>query len=154
VTGIRLNRKAVAAAGRRLGWRVYLTNAPAEGSLERGVRHYRADWRGERNYHPPKSEPVGGDSNFFPKNDQIRGLTHLLTLCVRVESLLEIQVAAGLQSEGKEISGLSPGLPKKGTDHPTAVSLLKALARQEVTLTRVELNGQQSVHLSALPEWL
>jgi hypothetical protein len=79
---------------------------------------------------------------------------HLLTLAVRVESLLEIQVAAGLQSEGKEIRGLYPGLPKKGMDHPTAVSLLQAIDRREVTLTRVELYGQHSVHLSALPEWL
>jgi transposase len=154
ITEVSLNRKAVAAAGRRLGWRVYLTNAPGEISLESSVRHYRANWRGERNPHRLKSEPVGIDPIFVRKDDQIRGLTYLLTLAVRVESLLEIQVAAGLQSEGKEISGLYPGLPKKVTDHPTAVSLLKAIDRQEVTLTRVELNGQQSVHLSALPVWL
>ena len=64
------------------------------------------------------------------------------------------QVANGLKSEGKEIKGLSAGLPKKATDHPTAVALLKALDRQEVTLTRAELNGQTSFHLSPVPEWL
>jgi hypothetical protein len=81
-------------------------------------------------------------------------MTHLLTMAVRVESLIEIQVARGLQSEGKEIRGLYPGLPNKGTDHPTAVAMLKAIDRKEITLTRVELNGNTSLHLSPLTEWL
>lgn len=154
VKSVVLNRKAVFAAGRRLGWRVYLSNAPAEVRLPTCVQHYRANWRGERNYNRLKCEPVGIDPIFVRQDDQITGLTHLLTLAVRVESLIEVQVACGLQKEGKEIKGLYPGLPKKGTDHPTAVSLLKAIDRQEVTLTRVALNDQTSVHLSPLPEWL
>jgi transposase len=87
-------------------------------------------------------------------DDQIIGMTDLLTLAVRIESLIEVQVARGLQSEGKEIKGLYPGLPNKGTDHPTAVALLKAIDRKEITLTRAEFNGQTSIHLSPLPEWL
>lgn len=149
-----LNRKAIAAAGQKLGWRVYLTNAPAEVSLPTCVRHYRANWRGERNYNRLKGAPVGIDPIFVRNDDQITGLTHLLTLAVRIESLIEVQVARGLQEESKEIKGLSPGLPNKGTDHPTALSLLKAIDRQDVTLTRVELDGQRADHLSPLPEWL
>src|ERR1051326_693072 len=154
VTSLVLNRKAIFAAGRRLGWRVYLSNAPAEISLPTCVQHYRANWRGERNYNRLKGEPVGIDPIFVRQDDQITGLTHLLTLAVRIESLIEVQVARGLQKEGKEITGLYPGLPNKGTDHPTAVALLKAIDRKDVTLTRVELDGQPSVHLSPLPEWL
>lgn len=154
VTSVILQRKAIAAAGQRLGWRVYLTNAPAAVSLPTCVQHYRANWRGERNYHRLKGELVGIDPIFVRQDDQIRGLTHLLTLAVRIESLLEVQVARGLQAESKEIKGLYPGLPNKGTDHPTAVALLKAIDRQDVTLTRVELDGQRSIHLSPLPEWL
>jgi len=118
------------------------------------VRHYRANWRGERNYHRLKDEPIGIDPIFVRKDDQIIGLTHLLTLAARVESLIEWPVGGGLQSEGKQIKGLYPGLPTQGTDHPTAVALLKAINRKEVTLTRAELNGQISLHLSPLPEWL
>jgi transposase len=154
VKSVVLQRKAVFAAGRRLGWRVYLSNAPAEVRLPTCVQHYRASWRGERHYKRLKCEPVGIDPIFVRQDDQIRGLTHLLTLAVRVESLIEVQVARGLQKEGKEIKGLYPGLPKQGTDHPTAVSLLKAIDRQEVSLTRVALNDQTSVQLSPLPEWL
>jgi len=52
------------------------------------------------------------------------------------------------------VKGLYPGLPNKGTDHPTAVAMLKAIDRKEITLTRAEINGQTSLHLSPLPEWL
>ena len=154
VTSVKFNRKAIFAASRRQGWRVYLTNAPTEVSLETCVRHYRANWRGENNYHRLKSEPLGSDPIFVRKDDQIRGLTHLLTLAARVACLLEIQVAHGLKSENKEIAGLYPGLPQKATDQPTAVALLKAIDRREVTLTRAVWNGQTSYHLSPLPEWL
>lgn len=154
VKSVSWDRKAVAAAGRRLGWRVQLSNAPGEVSFETCVTHYRANWRGERNYNRLKGEPIGIDPIFVRNDDQITGLTNLLTLAVRVESLIEVQVARGLQSEGKEIKGLYPGLPNKGTDHPTAVVMLKAIDRKEITLTRAEFNGQTSLHLSPLPEWL
>ena len=154
VKSVNLDRKAVAAAGRRLGWRVQLSNAPAEVSLSACVTHYRANWRGERNYNRLKGEPIGIDPIFVRNDDQITGLTNLLTMAVRVESLIEVQVARGLQSEGKEIKGLYPGLPNKGTDHPTAVAMLKAISRKEITLMRAELNGQKSLQLSPLPEWL
>lgn len=154
VKSVNPDRKAIAAAGRRLGWRVQLSNAPAEVSLPTCVTHYRANWRGERNYNRLKGEPIGIDPIFVRNDDQITGLTHLLTLAVRVESLIEVQVARGLQSEGKEIKGLYPGLPNKGTDHPTAVAMLKAIDRKEITLMRAELNGQTSLQLSPLPEWL
>jgi transposase len=154
VKSVKRNRKAIGEAGRRLGWRVQFTNAPAEVSLETCVRHYRANWRGERNYNRLKSEPVGIDPIFVHNDDQIIGMTNLLTMAVRVESLIEVRVANGLQSEDKEIKGLYPGLPNKGTDRPTAVAMLKAIDRKEITLTRAVLNGQTSLHLSSLPEWL
>jgi transposase len=154
VKSVKRDRKAIFEAGRRLGWRVQLSNAPEEVSLQTCVNHYRANWRGERNYNRLKGEPVGIDPIFVRNDDQIIGLTNLLTVAVRLECLIEVQVARGLQSESKEIKGLYPGLPNKGTDHPTAVAMLKAISRKEITLTRAEFNGQTSLHLSPLPDWL
>ena len=57
VTRVVLQRKAVFAAGLRLGWRVYLSNAPAEVTRPTCVQHYRANWRGERNYKRLKDAP-------------------------------------------------------------------------------------------------
>jgi hypothetical protein len=66
----------------------------------------------------------------------------LLTLGARVESLIELQVAQGLKSEGKKMQGLYAGLPKQETATPTAVALLEAIARSEITLTRLEWHGE------------
>src|SRR5215813_5135135 len=51
-------------------------------------------------------------------------------------------------------SGICPISTNKGTDHPTAVAMLKVIERKEITLTRAEFNGQRSLHLSPLPDWL
>lgn len=42
------------------------------------------------------------------KDDQITGLTHLLTLAVRIKSLIEVQVARGLQKESDMSSVTTP----------------------------------------------
>ena len=154
VKSVKRDRKAIAEAKRRLGWRVQLSNAPTEIPLSTCVTHYRANSRGERNYDRLKDEPIGIDPIFVRNDDQITGLTHLLTMAARIETLIELQVERGLKSEGKQIKGLYAGLPHQATDHPTAVAMLQAIARKEITLTRAEFNGQRSLHLSPLPKWL
>ena len=101
-----------------------------------------------------KSAPIGIAPLSVRRDEQIRGLTHLLTLAVRVCGWLEIQVAAGLQQAGKQLAGLYPGLPQKATAQPTAVALLPAVAPAQVTLTCLQWQGQQRLHLSPVPDWL
>lgn len=154
LTAVERHEAALAAVQARLGWRVYLTNAPARLSLVTCVQHYRENWRSERQYHRLKSAPIGMAPLYVRRDEQLRGLTHLLTLGVRLCGWLEIQVAAGLQQEGKQLAGLYPGLPQKTTAQPTAVALLQALARTQVTLTCLQWQGQQALHLSPVPAWL
>jgi transposase len=89
------------------------------------VQHYRANWRGERNYQRLKGAPVGIEPLFVRNDDPITGLPHWLTLALRIEGLIQVPGARGWQSERKAIKGRYPGLPKKGSAQPTAVSLLK-----------------------------
>jgi len=152
ITSVKRDRAAMAAQAKRLGWRVQLTNAPRAVSLNECVNHYRANWRGERNYHRLKSQPVGLDPIYVHNDDQITGLTHLLTLAARAESILEWEVERGLKREGKEMKGLYAGQPQQATATPTAVAMLQAIARSEITLTRWEFDGQASWHLTPLPE--
>ena len=95
VKSVKRDQKAIFEAGRRLGWRVQLSNAPEKVSLQTCVNHYRANWRVGRNYNRLKGEPIGIDPIFVRNDDQITGLTNLLTIAVRVESLIEAQVARG-----------------------------------------------------------
>jgi transposase len=154
ITKVTYDRAAIAARRERLGWRVQLTNAPAVISLQTCVTHYRGNWCGERNYHRLKSQPIGIDTLFVRKNDQIAGLTYLLTLAARIESVIEFQVASGLKEENKQIKGLYSGLPQKATPTPTAVAIMAAIARSEITLTQMRWQDQTTFHLTPLPELL
>lgn len=154
ITKITRDQAAIATKRERLGWRVQLTNAPAAVSLRTCVTHYRGNWCGERNYHRLKSQPIGIDPIFVRKDDQIAGLTYLLTLAARVESVIEFQVARGLKEEGKLMKGLYSGLPQKATPTPTAVAILAAIARSEITLTQMEWQGKTTFHRTPLPELL
>ena len=154
ITGVKCDEKAIAAKVARLGWRVQLSNAPSSLSLQASVAHYRENWRGERNYHRLKSEPVGIDAIYVRNDDQIAGLTYVLTLAARVESVIEYQVARGLKEESKQMKGLYAGLPQKATATPTAVAMLSAISRAEITLTQVEWHSDKTTHLTPLPELL
>lgn len=154
ITHVRRDPGALAVKRQRLGWRVQLTNVPAVVSLPTCVRHYRGNWCGERNYHRLKSQPLGIDTLFVRKDEQIAGLTYLLTLAARVEAVIEFQVARGLKEENTQMKGLYSGLPHKTTPTPTTVAILAALARSEITLTQIAWQGQRAFHLSPLPELL
>ena len=154
ITAVTRDEAAIAAQKEQLGWRVQLTNAPQTISLESCVNHYRGNWRGERNYHRLKAEPLGLGPLFVRKDDQIIGKTNWLTLAVRVESILEFAVARGLEAEGKKMVGLHAGLPKQKTVTPTAPTLLNAIVRCEITLTLLQWHNQAATHLTPLPSLL
>jgi len=102
------------------------------------------------NFHLVKDRPLGISPLFVRRNDQITGLTHLLTLGLRVLTLIEIQVRRKLNMTGEQLSGLYEGQPSIQTARPTGVRLLKAFARFETTLTRVELENQCFWHITPL----
>src|SRR5262249_47480505 len=152
ITSVKRKKAAIAAHCKRLGWQALLTNAPQAISLKECVNHYRANWRGERNYHRFKSEPVGIDPIYVHNDDQIKGLTRLLTLASRAASIFEWQVERGLKSEEKTMKGLYAGQPQRETATPTAVAMLEAISREEITLTEIKLDGQAICHLTPLPK--
>lgn len=154
ITSVKREKAAIAAYCKRLGWRAQLTNAPRAISLNQCVNLYRANWRGERNYHRFKAEPAGIDPIYVHNDDQIIGLTRLLTLAARAASIIEWEVERGLQKEEKVMKGLYAGQPQKATATPTAVALLEAISRSEITLTQWESEGQTSWHLTSLPQLL
>ena len=86
------------------------------------------------------------------RDDQIEGLTHLVTLALRVLMLFEVLVRRGQDQSGKPLPGLYPGQPKRTTDRPTAKRVLEAIARARITLTLMEDGEERCWHLKALPE--
>jgi transposase len=152
ITAVTRNDAAIERLVARMGWQVQVTNAPAARlALGDSVLGYRAGTCVERAFHQLKDQPLGIRPLFVHRDDQVRGLTHLLTLALRVLTLFEVLVRRGQAQNGEELQGLYPGQEKRTTDRPTAKRVLEAVARTGVTLTRVRSSEGSCWHLTALP---
>jgi transposase len=105
----------------------------------------------ERDFHLVKDLPLGNGPLFVCKDDQIKGLTRLLTVALRLLTLIEIQIRQGLTQENEKVTGLYEGQPKRQTERPTGKPILKAFARDQITLTRVQVGEDIHYHITPLP---
>jgi transposase len=151
ITEVKRNEAAIAAWRHRLGWRVYATNAPVHRlTLAESFLHYRQGWCLERDFHLVKDLPLGLSPLFVWKDDQIKGMVRLLTLALRLLTLIESQVRRSLSEEQTTLTGLYEGQPSRSTDRPTGKRILKAFARAKITLLRVELGTGIEWHMTPL----
>jgi transposase len=153
VTAVRRKEEAIRQREARLGWRVQVTNLPRERlSLEGSVRAYRGGWSLERDFHLLKDRPLGIRPLQVRRDDQIVGLAHLVTLALRVLTLLEVLVRRGQGESGKKLPGLYPGQATRTTERPTGTRVLEAIAREGITATAMDDGEQRRWHLGPLPE--
>jgi transposase len=153
ITTVRRVEGAIGQRVERLGWQVLASNSPAERlSLAAALLTYRGGWCAERLFHVFKDEPLGIRPFYVRRDDQILGLTHLVTLALRVLMLFEVLVRRGQEQGGEELTGLYPGQAKRVTARPTAKRVLEAIARARITLTQVESGGEVRWHLTPLPK--
>ena len=101
-----------------------------------------------------KDLPLGIRPLFVRDDEQIIGLTRLLTIALRLLTLFELRVRAGLAEAQEELAGLYEGQPKRKTAQPTATRLLKAIARMEITWTCVTSENDSQWYVSSLPPLL
>jgi transposase len=140
---------AIAAQQAILGWRAYVTNAPVtQLPWADAVLTYRDEWLIERGFHRLKGVPLSLDPLFVKRDDQVIGLTNLLSIAVRCLTLLEFVVRRQLKQNQEQLVGLIANNPKKGIDTPTTERLLKIF--DGVTLTIVHLPGQIIRHVTPL----
>jgi transposase len=152
VTAVRRLTEAIATRRARQGWRLYATNLPTERmDLGASVRSYRGGWCLERDFHLLKDAPLGIRPWFVRRDDQLVGLSFLLLLALRVLSLCEVLMRRGQQQRDDRLTGLYVGQPSRRTDQPTGLAVLKAVARLELTLTRIRVGGEERWHLTELP---
>src|SRR5216683_1517707 len=141
--------EALASAIEHLGWRVYATNQVADGlSLPQAVEAYRDEYLVERNFGRLKGHPLSLSPMYVERDDHATGLVRLLSMALRVLTLLEFVVRRQLAQEGAALAGLYAGNPKRATTHPTTERLLEAF--QEITLTLVIEPHQTRRHVTAL----
>jgi transposase len=141
--------QAIAAAEARLGWRVYATNRPAEQlSLAQAVLAYREEYLVERSLGRLKGAPLSLRPVYLSRDDHTTGLIRLLTIGVRVLTVLEYAIRQRLVGTPAAVSGLYAGQPTRATARPTAERVLEAFCN--LTLTVVHLPGQIIRHLTPL----
>ena len=109
------------------GWRLYVTNATVERlSLEEAVFSYREQWQTERGFHRFKRGSLPALPIYFQDEQRICGLMFLLTIALRLLTLMEFVVRRQLAKDKQSLSGLYDGNPKRATTRPTAEKLLIA----------------------------
>src|SRR5215468_2190385 len=130
---------------------VQVSNAPVDRlPLPQAVRHYRGGWSLERDFHLVKGLPLGLSPLFVWKAEQITGLTRLLTLALRLLTLVETQVRRGLEQAQTSIAGLYEGSPSRTTERPTGTRILHAFARAQITLTHARMGRDTFWYLTPL----
>jgi transposase len=141
--------QAIRQAEEQLGWRIYSTNHPIEQlTLEQAVEAYRDEYLVERNFARLKGRPLSLAPLYVQRDDHRVGLVRLLTIALRVMTLLEGVIRQRLSEQNMRLSGLFAGNPKRRTSQPTTEMLLETF--REITLTLVSLPGLTQRHLTPL----
>jgi transposase len=144
-----VDRQAVATAIARLGWRVYATNAPAEQlSLTQAVLAYRSQYLVESDMGRLKGHPLSLTPMYLQRDDHATGLIRLLSVGLRVLTLLEFVVRQRLVAARTVLAGLYVGTPKRATARPTTERLLKGF--EGLTLTIIREGRRRRYHLTPL----
>lgn len=144
-----VNEIAVGEVLRRKGWRVYVTNAPRpEVSLSEAVLAYRDQYIVERGCGRLKGRPLSLRPMYLERDDHATGLIRLLTIGLRVLTLLEFSVRKRLAEEGTELAGVYAGNPKRSTARPSAELLLEAF--KGLNLVVIQEPHRRLCHLTPL----
>jgi transposase len=155
ITHIARQEDTIATRRQRFGWKAFVTNAGhTRLSLQDAVLCYRNEYRVERIFNRLKSR-VHIAPLFVKLNEQIQGLTYLLTLGVRVLTVTEFVLRRSLETAQASLPGLHPENKQKMTDKPTAERILKAFSNISLTIIK-NAAGEDILRrltpLSGLPE--
>ncbi len=149
ITSVIRHEADITARKETFGWRAYATEVPAEQlTLEAAVLTYRDEGLIEHGFHRLKGAPLSLTPLFVKRDDQVVGLIHLLTIAIRLLTLIEFIVRRALKCEQAELIGLHKENPKKPTTTPTTERLLQAFS--DITLTIVQLPDRAVRHVTPL----
>jgi transposase len=134
-------------AKREMGWRVYATNQ-LQMNLAGVVWGYRGQNRLEDNWSRLKGQPLGLTPMYLQSESRIVGLVLLLSLALRLLSVLEWTVRKKLQESQETLKGLHAGQPGRQAKRPSAELLLKAF--KGISLAIIQMPGQLTAHITPL----
>jgi transposase len=146
---------AIQAHQHVMGWRIYVTNAPAARlSLAQSVRYYRDEYTVERGFHRFKRGSLPVLPLFIRIPDRIKGLLFLLFIALQALTLIDFVARRELAKTNAKLSGLVPGNPKMATARPTAERLLASFKQLHLLVEHKDpvITGHLVEKLSPLQE--
>jgi len=141
------NEEAIEQKKQQMGWQVYGTNG-VRTSLEAVVWAYRGQYRIEDDWARLKGRPLGLTPVYLQDEGRIQGLVYLLSLALRVLSLVEWQVRETLQKQGAKLQGVYAGQAGRKTDRPSAELLLEVM--KTISLSVILVSGQTHALLAPM----
>ncbi len=142
---------AVQEAERWLGWRVYATNHPQDVlPLEKAVLAYRQEYLIEHGFGRLKGKPLSLSPMYLQSDQRATGLIHLLSIGLRILTLIEYQARKRLAELDEKLSGIYAGNPKRVTTHPTTEAMLQAF--KGIYLSVVSIGDQVLYHVTPLSD--
>lgn len=127
-------QQAIEQAKFRLGWRLYATNAPVQQfNLTGAVLAYRDQYLAERGFARLKGPLLAMLPLYVQRDDHALGLVRLLTVGLRVLTIIEFVVRRSLAEATETMTGLYDGNPKRQTARPSAELLLKTFDNISLT---------------------
>ena len=114
---------AVEAKKRLCGWRVYVTSALML-TVAAAVQAYRGQYGIEHGFARTKGKTLHLTPLYLQWDDRVEGLVHLLSIGLRLLTLIEFEVRRRLQETGEKLRGVYPGQAGRATTRPSAELLL------------------------------
>jgi transposase len=143
------NEPAIQQTIAQLGWRVYATNAARDDlPLAKAVLAYRNEYLVERGFARLKGRTLSLTPMFLKDDRRVTGLIRLLSIGLRVLTLLEFVVRRELAQNQEQLAGLYAGNPKRSTATPRAETLLEAF--KNIYLNTVTMGEQILLHITPL----
>ena len=128
---------------------VYGTTQPSEElSLQEAVLAYRNEYLVERAMGRLKGRPLSLTPMYLERDDHATGLIRLLSIGVRVLTLLEFVIRRRLAAARTGLAGLYTGNPKRATARPTSERVLERF--EGLTLTIIREGRRRRYHLTPL----
>jgi transposase len=106
ITNVSRDKEKIENEIKKYGWKVYVTDVSKKrlGFID-AMKCYRKEYRVEHIFNMLKSR-LNIAPFFVRRNDQVKGITHFLTLGVRTLTLIEYVVRRSLKKDDSKLAGL------------------------------------------------
>lgn len=148
---LEVDQQAVQQAVARLGWRVYATNElTGRLPMEQAVLAYREEYVIERGFGRLKGKPLSLTPMYLQSEARATGLIRLLSIGLRMLTLIEHRVRQRLAETKDTLAGLFAGNPKRATERPTTEAMLQVF--KGIHLSVVSIGEHVLFHVTPLSE--